>query len=234
MGSNEQGKLWLTISGAGNFLQFGQPTIKWPKSIDGYEPAVVSRLNKDVVPVAGKKTYEYAFAASDTGNYTLPSVTFSFFNAASGVFETRRSKPIKFKVHALDKHAEIATVVQKSGYNRVVYLIATGVLFLVGFYFVSRKKKSQVSPKVAQRAEPGYLERLYAVKAADISEKQACLETEKILNAFLNDNADKLTVRSQKEIEALIRKCEMLLYAPIHSAEEKGTIINEAIALLKP
>jgi hypothetical protein len=233
LGSNEQGKLWLTISGAGNFLQFGQPTLKWPENIDGYEPSVVSRLNKDVVPVAGKKTYEYAFAASDTGSYTLPSITFSFFNAASGAFETMRSKPIQFKVHAADTHAQIAAVVQKNSSNWVGYLIAGGVVFLVGFYFVFGKRKSQTSPKVDPIVEPGCLEKLYALKASGISEKQACLETERILKSFLNVNDGKLTVRSQKEIETLMRKCEMLLYAPLPSAEEKGNIINEAIALLE-
>lgn len=77
--TNQQGKLIVTISGKGNFIQFAPTAIDWPGSFDAFDPLITEELNKNQIPVEGKRIYVYNFTADQPGSFVIPSIHFSFF-----------------------------------------------------------------------------------------------------------------------------------------------------------
>jgi hypothetical protein len=79
---NEQAKLKVTVMGKGNFIQLGEPSIAWPDGVEVFEPQVQDDLNTTVVPAQGKRTFTYGIAADSTGSYSIPPVSFAYFDPA--------------------------------------------------------------------------------------------------------------------------------------------------------
>src|SRR5205823_3002020 len=77
---DQQGKLIVTISGKGNFIQFGQPGLQLKKTVSFFEPVITDEINNEVAPEQGRRNYEFGFIADSPGKYTLPPVAFSFFD----------------------------------------------------------------------------------------------------------------------------------------------------------
>ncbi len=96
--TDETGKLYIIISGAGNLQLINAPEIKWPAGIDGFEPGVNDKYNNTSVPLRGDKIFEYSFSAQSPGNYTIPPVSFSFFNPGTETYKTITTKAIPLKI----------------------------------------------------------------------------------------------------------------------------------------
>jgi hypothetical protein len=96
--TDETGKLSISIEGQGNMHLITAPEILWPDGIEGYEPKITNTINKLSVPVNGKILYEYYFTVDSAGEYTLPAITFAYFDNTSASYKTARTKPIRFKV----------------------------------------------------------------------------------------------------------------------------------------
>ena len=80
--SREEGDmLEITISGKGNFVQLNAPAVQWPKGMEGFEPSVKDSLDKSASPLTGSRTYRYPFVSATAGEYTIPGITFSFFQS---------------------------------------------------------------------------------------------------------------------------------------------------------
>ncbi|MEO6669208.1 MAG: BatD family protein [Ferruginibacter sp.] len=96
--TDETGKLSVTIVGSGNMLLLTAPDIQWPKGIEAFEPKFSEKITRATVPLSGSKRFEYSFAANDSGNYTLPAISFSFFDPSSEDYKTVYTDPIIFQV----------------------------------------------------------------------------------------------------------------------------------------
>jgi hypothetical protein len=96
--TDEAGKLLVTISGAGNMMLITAPEIKWPGGMEVFEPKVSETLSKDNVPVSGARYFEFAFTVSQPGTFTIPPVSFSYFDAKAGRYKTDSTQPIKLEV----------------------------------------------------------------------------------------------------------------------------------------
>ncbi|CAN5730594.1 BatD family protein [soil metagenome] len=96
--SNEPGKLLLRISGSGNLQLMTAPTLLWPAGIEPFDPKVAENLDKTMVPVNGNKTFEYSFSANTPGDYMLPAISFSYFDAGTASYKTIGTKPLPFTV----------------------------------------------------------------------------------------------------------------------------------------
>jgi hypothetical protein len=68
------------------------PDITWPAGIESFDPVVTDKLDKLSVPVKGSKTFEIPFSVDNAGDYTIPSIAFSYFNPAWNLLNTT-SKP---------------------------------------------------------------------------------------------------------------------------------------------
>jgi len=96
-------KIQWVLSGTGNLQLVTLPDVEWPKGIDTSEPAVKEELNQFVYPLSGKKTFDYAVSARNTGEYTIPAVSFSYFDPSIEKYKTLVTAPVTFHVSASAK-----------------------------------------------------------------------------------------------------------------------------------
>ena len=92
---NEEDSLIITISGAGNFQRVGSPIITWPKDLEFFQPSITDTLNKQQVPLTGERRFRYIFLGNRAGRYTIPPVSFSFFDLNTKSYRTVLSKALK-------------------------------------------------------------------------------------------------------------------------------------------
>jgi hypothetical protein len=125
-------KIQWQISGSGNLQLVTLPDIEWPKGIDTSEPSVKEELNQFVYPLSGKKSFDYAITARDTGRYSIPSVSFSYFDPEAENYKTLVSEPISFYVSASEKTPFLETMVEKSLADKPLHLYwFGGVAFVI-------------------------------------------------------------------------------------------------------
>lgn len=148
-------KIQVTISGSGNLSLLTPPLIKWPKGVDTAEPAVTENINRYVFPLSGSKTFEYSFAAPDTGNYKIPVARLPYYDAAEKKYKIATSDSIIMHVLPGMKKAAVNTgaVNQDSSIKPVFYWFACIVLAIIAaivYQVVSiRKAKKKEAAKAA-------------------------------------------------------------------------------------
>ncbi|WP_166437037.1 BatD family protein [Niastella caeni] len=153
-------KIQVTISGSGNLSLLTPPVIKWPKGVDTAEPAVKENINKYVFPLSGSKSFEYSFAAPDTGDYLIPAVHLPFYDPAENKYKTATSDSITLHVLPGVKKADTGSdtgVVSKSPVIQPqFYWFACIVLVIIasiGYQVISlRKSKKKEMAKLSTPA----------------------------------------------------------------------------------
>ncbi len=85
----------LQISGQGNFSQFTSPVFPAVDKFQISEPGVEDKLRN---PIEGTRQIVYTLLPRETGEYTIPGPTFSWFDTASGSYKVHRGQPLKVKV----------------------------------------------------------------------------------------------------------------------------------------
>lgn len=130
-------KIKLVVNGSGNISLLTAPKIEWPVGVDTAEPIVKETINKYVYPATGSKTFEYTFAAPDTGNYTIPAAHLPYYDPVQKVYKIATSNPvtlhvspgIKAGVDTLNIDADTRSVSD----SRYLYWFAVVVLIIVGW-----------------------------------------------------------------------------------------------------
>jgi hypothetical protein len=150
-------KIQVTISGSGNLSLLTPPAIKWPKGVDTAEPSVKENINKYNFPLSGSKTFEYSFAAPDTGDYVIPAVHFPYYDPAEKKYKKAASDSITLHVFPGIKKADAGTaagVVSKVPAIRPTSywfaFIVVVILACIAFQFIAlRKLKKKAELKIA-------------------------------------------------------------------------------------
>lgn len=96
--TDDAGNLRIIISGAGNIQLINPPKINWPKGMDGYDAKITDGIDKFAVPMKGSKTFTYPFTVSSAGTYTIPGVSFSYFDPIAGRYKTLATDPLTVDV----------------------------------------------------------------------------------------------------------------------------------------
>jgi len=92
------GTLRLVISGSGNLKLIGAPQVRFPEALGVSEPQVADTILRRTPDIAGKKTFNYFLSPQKAGNFEIPPIEFSYFNAQTKQYMTLRTLPIKIKV----------------------------------------------------------------------------------------------------------------------------------------
>lgn len=156
--TDDAGNLKITISGAGNIQMINAPKIAWPKGIDGYESKVTEDIDKYSVPMQGTKEFVYPFTVSKKGKYTLPSVSFSYFEPVTGRYNTATSPPLMLDVSPGKRTVKETYVKAASDEDennndkwKTRSAIFSGVVLTAAFllfYFTKKKAKQAAEKKV--------------------------------------------------------------------------------------
>ncbi|MFN8239527.1 MAG: BatD family protein [Bacteroidales bacterium] len=136
----------ITVTGSGYLKLASPPEIKFPADVEVYDPKVSDNINYSASGVSGQKVFEYVLIPRHNGEYSIPPVTYTFFNPSSRQYETLTSKEFKFYVR---KGGETEQQPVFSGVARedVKYLgkdirfirKTSGSLFKAGNYLISQR-----------------------------------------------------------------------------------------------
>ncbi|MBO9200014.1 MULTISPECIES: BatD family protein [Niastella] len=158
-------KIQVTINGSGNLSLLTPPAIKWPKGVDTAEPAVKENINKYIFPLSGSKTFEYSFAAPDTGDFIIPVVHLPYYDPKEKKYKTAASDSITMHVLAGVKKATAgapASVDQGSGIQPTFYWfggIVLAIIAVIGYQVISlrnakKKEKARLTATLPIKETP--------------------------------------------------------------------------------
>jgi hypothetical protein len=143
---NEEDSLIITISGAGNFQRVGSPVVKWPKEIEFFEPSIKDTLNRLQVPLTGERRFRYIFLSNKPGQYTIPPVSFSFFDLSTKSYKTVVSKALTVFVKEKIKKEQPAVITETAGQGSQLkwwWTAASVIILLVGIFGFLRWKRNK-------------------------------------------------------------------------------------------
>jgi hypothetical protein len=134
---NEESYLTVRVNGSGNFQRVSAPVVSWPSAFEGFEPLVTDTLKEQMVPLTGQRNFRYAFSSSKPGLYTIPAITFSFFNLKTHSYKTIATKPLAVFVNSAGKEhkAVMNKFLAKERGDRSAWWIAAGLLLLAALVF---------------------------------------------------------------------------------------------------
>jgi len=89
----------ITISGNGNLKIAQAPVFKLSPDIEVFDPKITDDIKSSINGAAGQRTFEYLLIPRHYGDFTIPPVTYSYFNTASGRYETLTTR--EFRFHAI-------------------------------------------------------------------------------------------------------------------------------------
>lgn len=93
---NDAVNLKINISGNGNLKIAAIPDLKLSPDIEVYDPKITDNIKNGTNGTTGQKTFEFLLIPRHYGDYTIPPVTYSFFNTSSGKYETLSTKEFHF------------------------------------------------------------------------------------------------------------------------------------------
>lgn len=88
MDINDAFTLKLTIAGEGNMKFIKTPAIDWPEGFEVYDPQVKNNFSITRTGFKGSKTIEYPVIARNAGEYTIPALSFSYFDTKEKSYKT--------------------------------------------------------------------------------------------------------------------------------------------------
>jgi hypothetical protein len=98
----------LIVSGTGNLPLITDPDIVWPQGVQASPPQVTEDINKYEYPLSGTKIFEYHLELNSSGEFTVPPISFSYFDPAPQKYKTAVTKEIKFTVKKGRKKVDFA------------------------------------------------------------------------------------------------------------------------------
>lgn len=82
--------LKINVSGQGNIKLVNAAAPEFPQSFEVYDPKVQESVSRKSAAVTGSKTWEYLLIPRGGGSFQFPDMEFSWFNPATGTYETSR------------------------------------------------------------------------------------------------------------------------------------------------
>lgn len=218
---NEQGKLIVTVGGKGNFLQFSNPTIHFPKELDVFDPEIFDQINLNVAPSEGKRVYIFPFSANSINTFVLLPISFSYFDPVLLRYTTVFSDSLHLQVVEANKKqhkVQPNKIAVKDKYSEAVLISIFTVLvigIIISKFFVKKKSKSK---KVNIASSLNYFER-FTTFSSQNDEQQFCIELRKLLNEVSTTSV--LNSQQLQKISELDKDCQLLTYS---NFSEKGKI----------
>jgi hypothetical protein len=113
---NDAVSLKITISGTGNLKIAAAPKLKLPPNIEVYDPKISDELENTASGTSGTKTFEFLLIPRHDGNFSIPPVTYSYFNPQKGKYENLTSG--EFNLYALKSNDQAKGITVYGGVAR--------------------------------------------------------------------------------------------------------------------
>ena len=96
--TNDAVTIKLVISGTGNMKLINTPEVKFPQDFEIYDPKVDNKFILTRNGLAGSKVIEYLAIPRHAGNFTIPSIEFSYFDLKSQSYKTLKTEAYTLNV----------------------------------------------------------------------------------------------------------------------------------------
>jgi BatD DUF11 like domain len=244
--SDDAGKLMVVVNGEGNLQLVNAPDIQWPNGFEAFEPSTTDDFIKTTVPVSGRKIITYSFTIEQPGNYTLPAIQFSYFDAKQGRYKTDSTKPIAFTVTkgTGKKAARAVTAIKKEpesllnkfiGNRRwVISTVAVLILCSLIFWLKRDKKKEKIIAANKLKAAERSREEKEIINAIAMEEKNWLAKAEELLHgenstAFYNELNFSLKSYLSKKLNLSVETINKKSIA--EQLDKKSVSVNTSIQL---
>lgn len=210
---HQEATLLITISGKGNFLQFAQPMFDSIPGIDIIDVRTIDKINNEVAPQEGSRTYMINFTADTTGRLLLPPIYFSYFDINHESYKSIQTDSLICHVLPLMK-----TKPQENGpkklSKRIVWIVVLAIIIVLvfGIQFF-RLQKKPITP--VEKVQTDHSEALEPERLKEYSGKAAVLYIQKTLRQALKDEANVYSEKQRVKIMTLIEKCELIIYTNV-------------------
>ncbi|MGD0581635.1 MAG: BatD family protein [Bacteroidales bacterium] len=112
----------ITINGTGNLRLAGKPSFKLSPDVEVYEPKITDNIRNASNGTSGQKTFEYVLIPRHYGNFTIPPITYTYFNPESGKYEAVFTKEFNFYARKIADQGGAVTVYGGVSKEDVKYL----------------------------------------------------------------------------------------------------------------
>ena len=92
---NDAVNVKVVISGNGNLKLAAAPTLKLPSDVEVYDPKISDDLKNGINGTTGQRTFEYLLIPRHYGDFTIPPVSYSYFNTSVGRYERLTTEPFR-------------------------------------------------------------------------------------------------------------------------------------------
>lgn len=113
--TNEAITLTVRVSGSGNLRLIDPMKFKFPPDFEVYDPKIKNNFKASDNGISGNKIFEYLIIPRHAGDFTIPPVQFSVFDAQTGNYKTLSSQ--EFKLH-IEKGDDDQSTTVISGFNK--------------------------------------------------------------------------------------------------------------------
>jgi hypothetical protein len=100
----------VTVSGSGNLKIAAAPELKLSPDVEVYDPKITDNIKNGTDGSSGQKSFDFLLIPRHYGDFTIPSVTYSFFNTVKGSYEKLTTKEFHFYARKGDDQGSGVTV----------------------------------------------------------------------------------------------------------------------------
>jgi len=112
----------ITVTGNGNLKIASAPVLKLSPDIEVYDPKISDDLKNGPTGTTGQKSFEYLIIPRHYGDFTIPPVSYSYFNIASGRYEKLTTPEFHFNARKVSDENSAITVYGGISKEDVKYL----------------------------------------------------------------------------------------------------------------
>jgi len=145
--TNNTNQLLFTIIGEGNLQQVKAPVISWPAGIEAFDPAEQDQDDKTHFPMMVRKAFSFPFVANKKGIYTIPPVSFTYFDPNANRYITKVTAPLKLNIVKGSKinFRAFAKTNDAGDFENRLYIIlgAAFVAIIIGVVWLNEKHKAK-------------------------------------------------------------------------------------------
>lgn len=246
--TNNTNHLYFTVEGPGNLQQVKAPSIQWPKGIESFDATEQVEDDKTNFPVKTRKTFSIPFVVDKKGDYTIPAVQFTYFDANADRYVTKSTSGLLLRV-AQGRKTFFSSSNKPNAENifdERLYIIlgAAFLAIVIGLVWYNGRLKYQPQPaakvplpedKPVEIRQPESSEYLYKIRELqpelDSSSfyKLLCKNLHAYLNSKFKIDANQLPSYMEQhpeyavglgQLKGLLDDCSLGMYTPVYTIEE--------------
>jgi hypothetical protein len=128
--TNDAGNLTYIISGRGNLKLIDAFKIEWPADIEGYDAKTIDKIQSTNQGQTGSRTFDYVFIPRHSGNFTLASNNFSYFDPSKGKYVTLSTPEFNLNIEKGAGGESSVTTTSQSNSKEAVKVLASDIKYI--------------------------------------------------------------------------------------------------------